>query len=121
MFFQYFFRELFNEESDLIELLFNELSSIRNIILYKSEYDRKTQAPLLSFNVKNMHSEEVSTLLNRESVAVRGGFHCSPLAHKTYGTEMTGAVRVSPSRFNTKKDVKYVINLLQKIAKNKNV
>ena len=114
-------KNIFNEESDLIELLFNELSSIRNIILYKSEYDRKTQAPLLSFNVKNMHSEEVSTLLNRESVAVRGGFHCSPLAHKTYGTEMTGAVRVSPSRFNTKKDVKYVINLLQKIAKNKNV
>ena len=114
-------KNIFNEESDLIELLFNELSSIRNIILYKSEYDRKTQAPLLSFNVKNMHSEEVSTLLNRESVAVRGGFHCSPLAHKTYGTEMTGAVRVSPSRFNTKKDVKDVINLLQKIAKNKNV
>ncbi len=114
-------KNIFNEESDLIELLFNELSSIRNIILYKSEYDRKTQAPLLSFNVKNMHSEEVSALLNRESVAVRGGFHCSPLAHKTYGTEMTGAVRVSPSRFNTKKDVKYVINLLQKIAKNKNV
>ena len=114
-------KNIFNEESDLIELLFNELSSIRNIILYKSEYDRKTQAPLLSFNVKNMHSEEVSTLLNRESVAVRGGFHCSPLAHKTYGTEMTGAVRVSPSRFNTNKDVKYVINLLQKIAKNKNV
>ena len=79
------------------------------------------QAPLVSFNVKNMHSEEVSALLNRESVAVRGGFHCSPLAHKTYGTESVGAVRISPSRFNTKKDVKYVINLLQKIAKNKNV
>ncbi len=112
---------IFNDESELMELMFNELSDTRNIILYKNEYDRKTQAPLLSFNIKNMHSEEVSALLNRESVAVRGGFHCSPLAHKTYGTEITGTVRVSPSRFNTKKDVKYVINLLQKIAKNKNV
>lgn len=112
---------IFNDESELMELMFNELSGIRNIILYKNEYDRKTQAPLIAFNIKNMHSEEVSAFLNSNSVAVRGGFHCSPLAHKTYGTEITGAVRVSPSRFNTKKDVKYVINLLQKIAKNKNV
>ena len=112
---------IFNEESELIEYLFNELSSMRNIILYKSEYNRKNMAPLVSFNVKNKHSEEVSAFLNSNSVAVRGGFHCSPLAHKTYGTESTGAVRISPSRFNTKKDVKYVINLLQKIAKNKNV
>lgn len=112
---------IFGDESELMELMFNELSGIRNIILYKNEYNRKTQAPLIAFNVKNMHSEEVSAFLNSNSVAVRGGFHCSPLAHKTYGTELTGAVRVSPSRFNTKKDVKYVINLLQKIAKNKNV
>lgn len=112
---------IFNDESELMELMFNELSGIRNIILYKNEYDRKTQAPLIAFNIKNMHSEEVSAFLNSNTVAVRGGFHCSPLAHKTYGTEITGAVRVSPSRFNTKKDIKYVINLLQKIAKNKNV
>ena len=114
-------KNIFNEESELMEYLFNELSSMRNIILYKNEYDRKNQAPLVSFNIKNKHSEEVSAFLNSNSVAVRGGFHCSPLAHKTYGTESVGAVRISPSRFNTKKDVKYVINLLQKIAKNKNV
>ncbi len=114
-------KNIFNEESELMEYLFYELSSMRNITLYKNEYDRKKQAPLVSFNIKNKHSEEVSAFLNSNSVAVRGGFHCSPLAHKTYGTERTGAIRISPSRFNTKKDVKYVLNLLQKIAKNKNV
>ena len=98
--------------------MFYELASMRNIILYRNEYEESKKAPLIAFNIKNMHSEEVSAFLNSNSVAVRGGFHCSPLAHKTYGTELTGAVRVSPSRFNTKKDVKYVINLLQKIAKN---
>ena len=114
-------KNIFKEESDLMEYFFNELSDIRGIILYKNEYEREKQAPLLSFNIKNMHSEEVSALLNNNSVAVRGGFHCSPSAHKTYGTEGTGVVRISPSRFNTKKDVKYVLNLLQQIAKNKNV
>ena len=94
---------------------------MRNIILYRNEYDEKSFAPLVAFNVKNKHSEEVSFLLNHNGVAVRGGFHCAPLAHKTYGTEDVGAVRVSPSRFTTKKDVNYLINLLQKIAKIKNV
>ena len=45
---------IYNDESELMELMFNELSGIRNIILYKTEYDRKTQAPLIAFNVKNL-------------------------------------------------------------------
>ncbi|MBQ5884673.1 MAG: aminotransferase class V-fold PLP-dependent enzyme [Clostridia bacterium] len=112
---------IFKEETLLTKYLFNELSSMRNIILYRNEYDEKSFAPLVAFNVKNKHSEEVSFLLNHNGVAVRGGFHCAPLAHKAYGTEDVGAVRVSPSRFTTKKDVNYLINLLQKIAKIKNV
>lgn len=110
---------IFNEETELTKYLFNELMSMRNIILYRNEYAKESFAPVVSFNVKNMHSEQVAMLLNDNGVAVRGGYHCAPLAHITYGTEDIGAVRISPSRFNTKKDVNYVLNLLQKIAKNK--
>ena len=112
---------IFKEETAVTKYLFNELSNMRKIILYKNEYDETKTAPVLSFNVKGMHSEEVSAFLNENSVAVRGGYHCAPLAHKTYGTEDVGTVRISPSRFTTKKDINYLINLLQKIAKTKNV
>ncbi len=112
---------VFKDETALMKYMFNELLSMRNIILYRNEYDEKNFAPLIAFNIKGKHSEEVSALLNENGVAVRGGYHCSPLAHKTYGTEDIGAVRVSPSRFTTKKDVNYVLNLLQKIAINKNM
>ena len=112
-------KNVFLEETALMKNMFYELASMRNIILYRNEYEESKKAPLIAFNIKNMHSEEVSSLLNNNGVAVRGGFHCAPLAHKTYGTEDVGAVRISPSRFTTKKDVNYVLNLLQKIAKNK--
>ena len=112
---------IFSDETALMKMMFNELSGMRKVILYRNEYDEKIRAPLIAFNIKGYHSEEVASFLNENSVAVRGGYHCSPLAHKTYGTENVGAVRISPSRFTTKKDVNYVINLLQKIAKNKKV
>lgn len=112
---------VFRDESDLMKYMFNELLSMRNIILYRNEYEEERFAPVIAFNVKGKHSEEVAALLNENGVAVRGGYHCSPLAHKTYKTEDVGAVRVSPSRFTTKKDVNYVLNLLQKIAINKNM
>lgn len=112
---------IFKEETALMKMMFNELSSMRKVVLYRNEYNEKNKAPLIAFNIKGYHSEEVAGFLNENSVAVRGGYHCSPLAHKTYRTEDIGAVRISPSRFTTKKDVNYVINLLQKIAKNKKV
>lgn len=112
---------IFRDETVLMKYMFNELLSMRNIILYRNEYDEERFAPVVAFNVKGKHSEEVSAFLNENGVAVRGGYHCAPLAHKTYKTEDVGAVRVSPSRFTTKKDVNYVLNLLQKIAINKNM
>ena len=110
---------VFRDETEIMKPLFNELFDMRNIILYRGEYDAENFAPLVTFNVKGKHSEEIASILNDNGVAVRGGYHCSLLAHKTYKTEAIGAVRISPSRFTTKKDINYLINLLQKIAKNK--
>ncbi len=108
--------EIFERESDLCELLFYGLKQMPNIKLYREDYNRKKYAPIVTFNVKNYHSEHFSSLLNDNGFAVRGGYHCSPLAHKFYGTEKVGAVRVSPS-FNTEeKDIKNLLNLIRKIA-----
>lgn len=106
---------IFKEESELVALLYDGLKNIKNVLLYY-DYTPEKFAPLLSFNIKNMHSEEVAALLNGESIAVRGGFHCSPLAHKAAGTESVGAVRVSPSRFTSKKDINILLNVINKIC-----
>lgn len=107
---------IFAKESELCEDLFYGLKDIKNVELYRENYDRKGFAPIVSFNLKNFHSEYVSSLLNDNGFAVRGGYHCSPLAHKFYGTENVGVVRVSPSFKTDKKDIKKLLNLIRKIA-----
>ncbi len=49
-------------------------------------------------------------------VAVRGGLHCSPLAHKTLGTTLSGALRFSAGAFNTEDEAEKAVYYLKKIA-----
>lgn len=108
--------EIFRKESELVGELFSGLKQIKNVTLYTENYDSSKYAPLLSFNIKDVHSEEVALRLNKGGVAVRGGYHCSPLAHKFMGTLPSGAVRVSPSFINTRKEINILLNLVEKIA-----
>ncbi len=107
--------EIRKEESELTKILYEGLKNIKGVKLY-TDFNEKKFAPLLSFNVNNYHSEEISSALNEQGIAVRGGFHCSPSAHKTYKTENVGTVRFSPSKYNGKKDVNILLNLVNKIA-----
>lgn len=62
--------------------------------------------------------EEVAGRLASEyGIAVRGGFHCAGLAHRTIGTWDTGAVRMSLGPFNTKKEIRAAIDAVYKIQK----
>ncbi len=107
---------IFAKESRLAKAIFNGLKQMPKISLYQEEYDAFCYAPLVSFNIDNLHSEQVSAYLNDNGIAVRGGFHCSPLAHISNKTEKQGVVRISPSIFNEEKDIKILLNLVRKIA-----
>lgn len=107
---------IFEYETDLCKRLFDGLANINGVRLYDNEIEKNTHAPVLSFNVNGLHSEQTSYLLNKGGFAVRGGLHCAPLAHSYKGTLATGTVRVSPSLNNTEKDIKNLLNLVRKIA-----
>ncbi len=113
---KYGVENIFNKETMLCEKLFYGLKSIPGVTLYSDFYNKKTQAPLVSFNFKKHHSESVAAALNEYGIAVRGGYHCSFCAHKFMGTESAGTVRVSPSINNSEKDVNFLLNLLKKFA-----
>ena len=107
---------IFNKETALAKSVSDGLSLMKNVILYGDLPHGKHRAPVISFNVKGLHSEQVSLKLNDGGVAVRGGYHCAGLAHRFMGTEATGTVRVSPSVFNSEKDVNILLNLVENIA-----
>ena len=108
------------KESYLCNILKEDLSLIKNVELY-SKAAGINPAPLIAFNIKNIHSEEVADKLNSENIAVRAGYHCAYLSHHSMGTEKDGIVRVSPGWFSTKKDIKNLVFSLNKIAKRINL
>ena len=103
-------------EVNLLTHLYDRLSVNKKIILYTNRPTAKTSGGVLSFNVKDTDSEEVAAYLNkRGAIAVRAGLHCSPQAHRHFGTEEIGAVRVAPSYFNTLNEMNALAQILTKI------
>lgn len=107
--------KIYNHEKKLIQYLYKELVNVCNIKLYNNGYE--SCAPILSFNIENVHSEDVAEKLSNYNIAVRAGLHCAPLAHKKMNTIESGTVRISPSVFTQKKDIDFLIKCVRKIAK----
>lgn len=90
--------EIFERNTSLINRLTDNLLNVDGVTLYGIA---ETRTPTLIFNKKGYCSEELASMLNDKKICVRGGFHCSPVAHASYGTGECGAVRASLSFTNT--------------------
>ena len=73
-------------------------------------------APMLTFNVEGIASQEAAAVLDTQEIAVRGGLHCAPGVHRLLGTLESGAVRVSPGLYTTQADAQALVSAVQKIA-----
>ena len=104
-------------ETDLAQRLYNGLSKNSRVILYTEPPSSGGHAPVISFNIEGMDSEEVAETLNqRFNIAVRAGLHCAPLAHQSLGTAESGTVRAVMSVFNSAPQIDYFLNSVNKIA-----
>lgn len=103
-------------ERKLARTLYQQLKKNSKVALYTQCPQRGIHVPVISFNVKGLHSEEVSTALNQMGIAVRAGLHCAPLAHKTFSTLETGTVRASFSAFNTLEETERFAWAIRKIV-----
>lgn len=102
-----------DELHNSFEYLMEKMRSRDDIILYgepKGNYNN--YLPVLLFNKKGVYCEDVADLLNEKGIAVRAGYHCSPLAHIALGTIKTGGVRISLGRSNTKEEIDYLLSVL---------
>lgn len=101
-----------NHEISLKNHFIDLLKDNDDIILYGTLDDR--QGAVVSLNVKDMDSSEVSYILSDEfDIYTRPGFHCAPLAHKSLGIDELGAIRFSFGYFNTIKEVEECVNALK--------
>ncbi len=101
----------FREERRLAELLAKKLSQREDLRLYgmggKGHY-----VPVMLFNKKGVDCEALAERLAEKGIAVRGGYHCAPAAHRALGTRETGGVRVSLGRSNTEADLQALLDAI---------
>ncbi|MBD0382250.1 aminotransferase class V-fold PLP-dependent enzyme [Paenibacillus sedimenti] len=71
---------------------------------------------IVSFNINKVDSSEVAFILDQSfQIAVRAGYHCTPLAHEAAGTLATGAVRASIGYFTEDEEVEALIDAVHEI------
>nr|WP_296075988.1 aminotransferase class V-fold PLP-dependent enzyme [uncultured Ruminococcus sp.] len=109
-------QNIYNHEYKLAKRLFNGLANNRKVITYNKSFDYGKVAPVVSFNIDGVYSEDLVAKLNKYGIMTRGGLHCSPLAHTTMNTIENGTVRVVPGAFNTINDINYLLNVIRKLT-----
>jgi len=75
----------------------------------------KKQGSVFSFNIKDIHSHDVSTVFDQEGVAVRGGHHCCQILHDRLN--LNSSVRVSFGVYNDKDDILVLDAAIKKCQK----
>lgn len=106
-----------SRETALCDQLINELDGESRVRIYRRE--RCSYLPIVLFNVEGIAPEETAAYLNDAGFALRGGLHCSGLAHRSIGTLPDGGVRFSPSVFNTPAQTHMLANAVKKLARSK--
>ena len=102
-------------EEELIGWLDERLDEMDFVKRYGPAACRKTGISLI--NIRGVGAEEVTSVLSSKyGIAVRGGYHCAGLAHKTVGTWDEGAVRISVGPFNTRKDMEKLADAIREIG-----
>lgn len=104
--------KIYEHEIMLIKNLYNKLKKNEAIRLYTPFPEKNLYAPVLIFNYGDLRSDFVAEYLSQNKIAVRGGYHCAPIAHKSLGTLENGAVRVSVATFNTIKETEFFWNVI---------
>ena len=96
-------------ENELLEYATKKLKTIPDLKIYG---EAKNKTSVISFNIGNIHSYDLGTILDKYGIAVRTGQHCAQPVMDFFG--ISGTVRASFSFYNTKDEVDYFYDSLNK-------
>lgn len=108
--------QIMMHERELTAALYRGIAAMDDAIVY-SPAEEAAKAGIVSFNIADFTSSELADALSRRGVAVRGGLHCAPGAHRFLGTTRRGAVRASVGWANSFDEIDAFLALLRDIQK----
>lgn len=106
--------QIMSHERELTCALYEGLSEIPGIEIY-SPREESARAGIVSFNAGDLSSSQTADALAREEIAVRGGLHCAPGAHRFLGTLRRGVVRASVGHANTFEEVECFLHVVRSL------
>jgi selenocysteine lyase/cysteine desulfurase len=73
---------------------------------------------VVSFTIDGVDTALAATMLDESAgIAVRGGLHCSPAAHRALGTFPGGTARASFGHFNTREHAEALVAAVRDVAR----
>jgi cysteine desulfurase/selenocysteine lyase len=96
-------------EAALRDYAQERLARINSLRVYGTARDK---GAILSFNLEGAHPHDVSTIIDREGVAVRAGTHCAQPLLSRFGT--TATCRASFGMYNSFEEVDRLAEALRK-------
>ena len=97
-------------ESELLKYATTKLKEIPKLKIYG---EAKNKTSVISFNVGELHSYDIGTILDKFGIAVRTGQHCAQPVMDYFG--ISGTVRASFSFYNTKEEIDKLYDSLNRV------
>ncbi|WP_010279205.1 aminotransferase class V-fold PLP-dependent enzyme [Paenibacillus senegalensis] len=106
-----------HKEWQLSQQLLEGLQQIPGVKCFGPELG-EPRSGIVSFLIEGVEASEAAFILDQSfQIAVRAGYHCTPLGHETAGTTDSGAVRSSVGFYTSKEDVDYFLSAIREISK----
>ena len=100
-------------ERDLLSYALPQLRELPFVELYGCDSTRGNKTGIITFNVKDVHPHDVSTILDSYGVAIRAGHHCAQPLMRYLGQNAT--CRASFYLYNTHEDIDQFVEALKKV------
>tara|TARA_Y100001970_G_scaffold6103_1_gene6945 strand:- start:1228 stop:2427 length:1200 start_codon:yes stop_codon:yes gene_type:complete len=101
---------IYSYEKELTKYAYEKIKSNNDIKIYG---DFKNQTSIISFNIDNVHFNDLAMFLDKKNIAIRTGHHCAQPFMKHFN--ISGNARMSVGIYNTKDDVNYFVNSLNEV------
>ena len=108
--------QIFMREREVTTALYEGLREIAGVDVYAPD-EEAARAGIVSFNAGDLTSAQAADYLDREGIAVRGGLHCAPGAHRFLGILERGAVRASVGHATSFEDVEALLRAVKKMLR----
>ena len=98
-------------ERALTDYTIERLEEIEGLTVYGRAPGR---GGAVSFNLDDMHPSDLSTVLDRQGVAIRAGHHCAQPLMRRLGTSYGATARASLYIYNTSEEIDIMISAIHK-------